>query len=118
MIELKTSDTVPADIRQARKASSHEVKPTMTFIRLVEAVNFETDEALLTVESLPVQKDANATFEIYTGAGCRFKVAFSSSITTRGRGRDVVFATGMKTDTDTIATTLRPSGLVERILAW
>lgn len=31
-------------------------------LRLVEAMNFETDEALLTGESLPVAKDINATW--------------------------------------------------------
>lgn len=32
-------------------------------LRLVEAMNFETDEALLTGESLPVAKDINATWD-------------------------------------------------------
>lgn len=45
VVELKTGDVVPADLR------------------LVEAMNFETDEALLTGESLPVAKDMNATWE-------------------------------------------------------
>lgn len=89
MIELKTGDTVPADIR------------------LMEVMNFETDEALLTGESLPVTKDADATFEESTGPGDRLNIAFSSSTVTKGRARGVVFATGMFTEIGTIAGALR-----------
>ncbi|KAL8957137.1 MAG: hypothetical protein Q9193_005509, partial [Seirophora villosa] len=92
MVELKTGDTVPADIR------------------LLEAVNFETDEALLTGESLPVQKDAEATFDPDTGPGDRLNVAFSSSTITKGRARGIVFATGMKTEIGSIAAALRATG--------
>ncbi|WEW54706.1 P-type ATPase [Emydomyces testavorans] len=91
MVELKTGDTVPADIR------------------LVEAVNFETDEALLTGESLPVQKDAELTFKEDVGPGDRLNIAYSSSTITRGRGRGVVVATGMNTEIGSIAAALRAS---------
>ncbi|KAL8923860.1 MAG: hypothetical protein Q9172_002948 [Xanthocarpia lactea] len=92
MVELKTGDTVPADIR------------------LLEAINFEADEALLTGESLPVQKDAEATFDAETGPGDRLNVAFSSSTITKGRARGIVFATGMKTEIGSIAAALRATG--------
>lgn len=45
VVEIKTGDTIPADLR------------------LFETVNFETDEALLTGESLPVAKDAEANWD-------------------------------------------------------
>lgn len=89
MVELKTGDTIPADIR------------------LHEVMNFETDEALLTGESLPVQKDAGATFPEDTGPGDRLNVAYSSSTVTKGRAKGVVFATGMYTEIGTIAAALR-----------
>ncbi|KAF2640140.1 sodium P-type ATPase-like protein [Massarina eburnea CBS 473.64] len=92
MVEMKTGDTVPADVR------------------LIEAVNFETDEALLTGESLPVMKDAEAEFEDDTGPGDRLNVAFSSSTVTKGRARGVVFATGMYTEIGSIAVSLRNGG--------
>lgn len=60
----------------------------------MEVMNFETDEALLTGESLPVQKDAEAVFDPSTGPGDRLNVAYSSSTVTKGRARGVVFATG------------------------
>jgi magnesium-transporting ATPase (P-type) len=76
----------------------------------LEAVNFETDEALLTGESLPVQKDAEATFDADTGPGDRLNIAFSSSTVTKGRARGIVVATGMKTEIGSIAAALRVQG--------
>ncbi|KAH8726453.1 hypothetical protein GQ44DRAFT_758739 [Phaeosphaeriaceae sp. PMI808] len=89
LVEMKTGDTVPADIR------------------IIEAVNFETDEALLTGESLPVAKDGDAVFDEDTGPGDRLNVAYSSSTVTKGRARGVVFATGMYTEIGSIAMSLR-----------
>jgi P-type Na+/K+ transporter len=65
-----------------------------TECRLFEVMNFETDEALLTGESLPVQKEAEALFPEDTGPGDRLNVAYSSSTVTKGRAKGVVFATG------------------------
>ncbi|KAF3941536.1 hypothetical protein ABW19_dt0203870 [Dactylella cylindrospora] len=125
MVELKTGDTIPADIRYDYLSC---LPPTPThrnaapigavwlhvptFIstqtaRLIEAVNFETDEALLTGESLPVRKDAEATFPDDTGPGDRLNVAYSSSTVTKGRARGIVFATGMYTEIGSIAAALR-----------
>ncbi|KAK6360009.1 Na+ ATPase [Orbilia brochopaga] len=89
MVEMKTGDTIPADIR------------------LIEAVNFETDEALLTGESLPVRKNADAVFSVDTGPGDRLNVAYSSSTVTKGRARGIVYATGMYTEIGSIASALR-----------
>lgn len=87
-----------------------ESEPFLLLTRLLEAVNFETDEALLTGESLPVQKDAEAKFDAETGPGDRLNVAFSSSTITKGRARGIVFATGMKTEIGSIAVALRAPG--------
>lgn len=89
MVELKTGDTIPADLR------------------LVEAVNFETNEALLTGESLPVRKEINRVFDNETGPGDRLNVAYSSSTVTKGRARGIVFATGTYTEIGQIAVALR-----------
>lgn len=89
MVELKTGDTIPADIR------------------LVEAVNFEANEALLTGESLPVRKEPVSTYAHDTGPGDRLNVAYSSSTVTKGRARGVVFATGLHTEIGQIAAALR-----------
>lgn len=79
----------------------------LTLCSLVEAVNFETDEALLTGESLPVRKEADTVFDEETGPGDRLNIAYSSSTVTKGRARGIVFATGMFTEIGTIATALR-----------
>lgn len=89
MVELKTGDTIPADIR------------------LTEVMNFETDEALLTGESLPVQKIADETYDPELGPGDRLNIAYSSSTVTKGRAKGIVFATGMYTEIGTIAAALR-----------
>jgi len=89
LVELKTGDTIPADLR------------------VVEAVNFETDEALLTGESLPVRKVAADVFDDKTGPGDRLNVAYSSSTVTKGRATGIVFATGMHTEIGSIAAALR-----------
>ncbi|KAB8072501.1 hypothetical protein BDV29DRAFT_177305 [Aspergillus leporis] len=98
MVELRTGDTVPADVR------------------LVEAVNFETDEALLTGESLPVQKECDSTFQEDTGPGDRLNIAYSSSTVTRGRARGVVIGTGMSTEIGSIAAALRASNSKKRLV--
>lgn len=89
LVEMKTGDTIPADVR------------------LIEAVNFETDEALLTGESMPVRKNEDSMFEDKTGPGDRLNVAYSSSTVTKGRGRGIVFATGVYTEIGAIASELR-----------
>ena len=74
---------------------------------MFEAVNFETDEALLTGESLPVRKVEDVTFPEKTGPGDRLNVAYSSSNVTKGRAKGVVFATGQYTEIGAIAVQLR-----------
>ncbi|KAI9375958.1 hypothetical protein BJX61DRAFT_24135 [Aspergillus egyptiacus] len=96
IVEVKTGEMIPADLR------------------LLEAVNFETDEALLTGESLPVQKNAEATFDEDTGPGDRLNIAYSSSTVTRGRARGIAIATGMNTEIGKIASALRGSGKKRR----
>lgn len=72
----------------------------------MEAKNFETDEALLTGESLPVRKSQNQIFDDKTGPGDRLNIAYSSSAVTKGRARGIVFATGECTEIGAIASAL------------
>jgi P-type Na+/K+ transporter len=107
MIELVVGDTVPADVR------------------LIECMNLETDEALLTGESLPVQKDADAIFitpddsnkeghnpiaPSDISVGDRINMAYSSSTVVKGRGRGIIVGTGMFTEIGNIAKSLSSSG--------
>lgn len=85
-------------------------KAALTLKSLIETINFDTDEALLTGESLPVRKDASAIFDEDTGPGDRLNVAYSSSTVTKGRARGIVFATGVYTEIGSIAAALRAKG--------
>lgn len=101
VIELKTGDVVPADAR------------------IIECVNLEADEAALTGESVPVRKDPNLVFGDGSesdsdsgdiGPGDRLNVVFSSTTITKGRGKAIVFATGLYTEIGAIASALRAQG--------
>jgi Ca2+-transporting ATPase len=76
-------------------------------LRLLEAINLRVEEASLTGESLPVQK--NATIQLEPGAplGDRKNTAFMGTTVAYGRGKGVVTSTGMKTQLGLIATMLQ-----------
>ena len=101
ILDVKTGDMIPADAR------------------ILECVNLEADEAALTGESVPVRKDPLLVFgskegeggnSDEVGPGDRLNVVFSSTTVTKGRGRAVVFATGMYTEIGAIAAALRDEG--------
>ncbi|MFQ5564727.1 MAG: cation-translocating P-type ATPase, partial [Parvularculaceae bacterium] len=71
-------------------------------LRLVEAVNFKTDESALTGESASVHKSAGSVAPDAPLAA-RASIAFMGSTVTNGRARGVVVATGMKTEFGRIA---------------
>ncbi len=72
-------------------------------IRLLEAVNLRIEEAALTGESVPVQKDANIRLEEKIPLGDRKNTAFMGTLVSYGRGRGVVVGTGMRTQIGLIA---------------
>ena len=82
---LDTGDYVPADIR------------------LIEAVNLKSQEASLTGESVPVDKNINLIEQSKVGIGDRTNMVFSSSLITYGRGKGIVVETGMNTEVGKIA---------------
>jgi Ca2+-transporting ATPase len=85
VILLKAGDKVPADCR------------------LTEANNLQSDEAPLTGESVPVEKQTAPLAGAELPAGDRTNVAFAGTAVTYGRGRAVVVATGMETEFGKIA---------------
>ncbi len=95
IVVLETGDYVPADLR------------------LVEAVNLKSQEASLTGESLPVEKDTRVIEEKEIGIGDRSNMLFSSSLITYGRGKGIVVETGMNTEVGKIAGILSETGEVE-----
>lgn len=91
IVHIKVGDTVPADLR------------------LFETTNLETDEALLTGESLPVAKDHESVYYESVPVGDRLNMAYSSSFVSKGRGVGVCVATGLNTEIGTIARSLKGS---------
>lgn len=89
IVVLEAGDIVPADIR------------------LLESSNMKVEEASLTGESVPVEKDAKSQIVGSVGIGDRHNMAFSSTIVTYGRGRGVVIGTGHDTEIGNIATKIQ-----------
>ena len=76
-------------------------------IRLLEAVNLRVEEAALTGESVPVQKDAGLRLGANIPLGDRKNTAFMATLVNYGRGRGVVVSTGMHTQIGMIAEMLQ-----------
>ncbi len=76
-------------------------------MRLIESMNFKVEEASLTGESAPVEKDAGVVLEEDIPLGDRKNSVFMSTLVTYGRGKGVVTATGMHTQMGMIAEMLQ-----------
>ena len=76
-------------------------------LRLLEAVNLKIDEAALTGESVPVEKNSTVLLDADATLGDRINTAFSGTVVSYGRGKGVVISTGMNTQIGLIATMLQ-----------
>ncbi len=72
-------------------------------LRLVTSVNLKVEEASLTGESVPVEKNAAAVLDQEIPLGDRKNSAFMSTMVTYGRGKGLVTGTGMNTQIGMIA---------------
>jgi Ca2+-transporting ATPase len=72
-------------------------------LRLVQTYNLRVEEAALTGESVPVQKDAGLKLAEDASLGDRKNSAYMGTLVSYGRGRAVVVDTGMKTQIGRIA---------------
>ena len=86
VVVLDTGDYVPADLR------------------IIESANLKSQEASLTGESVPVDKNTDIIEDEKVGIGDRTNMLFSSSLITYGRGKGIVVETGMNTEVGKIAT--------------
>ncbi|KAF2826928.1 sodium P-type ATPase-like protein [Ophiobolus disseminans] len=102
-IKVKAIDLVPGDIVQLSVGG---IVPAD--LRLIDGINAFADEALLTGESVPVEKTPELKFDDDMMAiGDRTNLAYSGSKMTSGRCRGIVVATGMGTEVGKIAVMLR-----------
>ena len=85
VIALEAGNVVPADVR------------------LVESANLRIQEAALTGESEPVDKQVAAIAAADAPLGDRRNMAYRGTLVSHGRGRAVVVATGMRTEIGRIA---------------
>ena len=95
---VSSTKLVPGDI-----VVLEEVNYVPADIRLLEAANLRIEEAALTGESVPVQKDANIRLEADIPLGDRKNTTFMGTLVSYGRGRGVVVGTGMRTQIGLIA---------------
>jgi len=72
-------------------------------VRWIETVNLKVDEASLTGESVPVEKDATTIAEADAPLGDRLNMGYLSTTATYGRARGIAVATGMQTELGNIA---------------
>ena len=85
IVLLTVGDAVPADCR------------------LIESVDLQVDESMLTGESVPAEKDYGAIVETVASVGDILNMVFSGTLVTKGRAKAVVVATGMNTEMGKIA---------------
>ena len=75
--------------------------------RLVETASLRVEEASLTGESVPVEKQPDAALPLDASLGDRSTMAWMGTTITFGRGRGIVTGTGMRTQIGLIATLLQ-----------
>jgi len=101
-VSVPTAELVPGDV-VFLEAGNY----VPADIRLLEAINLRIDEASLTGESVPVEKNAQSRLEKDIPLGDRKNTAFSGTLVNYGRGKGVVVSTGMNTQLGMIATMLQ-----------
>jgi len=91
LIEISAENLVPGDIVFIEEG---DILPAD--IRFFEVENLKIDESILTGESLPVEKDIKPV-DKDTPIPERKNIGFMGSYVVEGKGKGIVFATGVKT---------------------
>lgn len=89
LVVLEAGDIIPADLR------------------LIESSNLKVEEASLTGESVPVEKDASFITKDEVALGDRINMAYMSTIVTYGRGLGLVTSTASKSEIGKIASMIQ-----------
>jgi len=95
IIELNAGDVITADAR------------------LIETSSLQVEEAALTGESQPVEKDCTVVITDDVPLGDRFNMVYSGCLVTAGRGTAIVVETAMNTEMGKIAHSLNTTQKME-----
>jgi Ca2+-transporting ATPase len=98
-IEIESEGLVPGDV--VVLASGAKVPADL---RLIKTIELKVDEAMLTGESLPAEKDPRTIGEENLTPGDQLNMAFMGTVVVHGRARGLVVETGQRTLLGQIAT--------------
>jgi P-type Ca2+ transporter type 2C len=105
LIELPAQQIVPGDVILLEAGN---LVPADA--RLLEAVNLRIQEATLTGESEPVEKETQALPEHDLTIGDRRNMAYMGTVVTYGRGKALIVGTGSQTELGKVASLLQDVG--------
>ena len=97
-IDLPAREVVPGDLLALTAGNR-----VAADARLLQGVNLKAQEAPLTGESTPVEKQADAVHETAAAVGDRRNMVYAGTTVSYGRGLAVVVATGAQTEVGRIA---------------
>ncbi|MDH4362000.1 MAG: HAD-IC family P-type ATPase, partial [Nitrospirota bacterium] len=101
VVPLSTLNLVPGDIVLLEAGNL-----VPADLRLIEAVQLKVDEAALTGESVPVDKQTDPLDDPKLSLGDRRNMAYKGTLLTYGRGTGIVIGTGLQTELGQIASLL------------
>lgn len=105
LVEIRAQELVPGDVLAFEAGNAIPAD-----CRLVESINLRVQEAVLTGESEPVNKDADQIPAEGAGLGDQHNMLFMGTSVTYGRATAVVVETGMRTQLGQIADMIQSVG--------
>lgn len=99
--QLPTRELVPGDLILLESGNK-----VPADARIINQMNLQLDEATLTGESIPVNKSTEQ-LKPETPLPERNNIAYSGTVVTYGRGKAVIYATGMRTEFGKIASLIQ-----------
>lgn len=102
IVQIKTREVVPGDIVIIETGDK-----VGADLRIIEAKNLKVEEAFLTGESFPQEKFESEIDSYDLPLHDRKNIVFSGSTIVYGRGKGVVFATGVNTEIGKIGKSLQ-----------
>lgn len=102
LVEISSTELVPGDLIFLEAGN---LLPAD--VRILESASLRVQEAMLTGESEPIEKDSQARPGADLPLGDRYNMAYMGTMVTYGRGKGIVVETGMRTELGKIASMLQ-----------